>query len=47
MVFYDVQSRAFEDFFSALDILSNACLTLQTIDPVTMEIFQREVTYMT
>ena len=39
MEFYNIYSRTFKDFLLALDALSNARLTHETIDLVTLEIY--------
>ena len=43
--FCDIKNRAFEDFLSALDALSNARLTQQIIDPVSPERYLRAIAY--
>ena len=43
--FYDTYSKVFEDFLSALDILSNARLAQQIIGAPTLDIYLRVISY--
>ena len=43
--FYDTYSKAFKDFFSALNILPNPRITHQIIDPVTLKIYLWVLSY--
>ena len=40
--FYNTYSRAFKDFFSALDTLSNVTLTCQIINPLILERYVKQ-----
>ena len=45
MPFNDIYSRAFGDFIPSLDVLSNARLMHQIINPVTLGRYHRTISY--